>query len=340
MYAFGPRFGPMRLSHEDETRFACMHALLLPGVMPGQDTRGTIKGRVTDPSGAVVPGASVIVTNVAMGTKTTVTTNQDGYYQALFLNPGNVPDRSGGPQGFKKAVRDKVEVRVADRLEINIRSEIGASEQTVTVTAEAAAAEHRIGFAGHGSGRQARRGPAALLRQPFPADRPVRRRDFQRQRPPGPSVRADPHRQFLDGRNQRQPERHHDRRRARPPPPPMPIEVTASYVPPTDIVQEFKVQTSTFDAQFGQTQGGVTNISIKSGTNNFHGSVNYSLPAPQFLGQRFFPEQGRHAAPGLPVQPLGRLLQRPGAHPESLQRQEQDLLPVRLRGHSRFAPAA
>ena len=49
--------------------------------------------------------------------------------------------------------------------------------------------------------------------------------------------------------------------------------MTASYVPPTDIVQEFKVQTTTFDAQFGQTQGGVTNISIKSGTNNFHGSV-------------------------------------------------------------------
>ena len=78
-------------------------------------------------------------------------------------------------------------------------------------------------------------------------------------------------------------------------------EVTASYVPPTDIVQEFKVQTTTFDAQFGQTQGGVTNISIKCGTNNFHGSAELLLPAPQFLGQRLLPEQGRHAAPGLPL---------------------------------------
>ena len=50
--------------------------------MPAQDTRGTIKGRITDPSGAVVPGAAVVVTNTAMGTKTTLTTNQDGYYQA------------------------------------------------------------------------------------------------------------------------------------------------------------------------------------------------------------------------------------------------------------------
>ena len=72
-------------------------------------------------------------------------------------------------------------------------------------------------------------------------------------------------------------------------------QVTASYVPPTDIVQEFKVQTATFDAQFGQTQGGVTNISIKTGTNAFHGSADYSFPAAEFLGQRLLPEQDRHA---------------------------------------------
>src|SRR5260370_11290801 len=65
-------------------------------------------------------------------------------------------------------------------------------------------------------------------------------------------------------------------------------QVTASYVPPTDIVQEFKVQTGTFDAQFGQTQGGVTNISIKSGTNQFHGTANYSFQRPSFWANDFF----------------------------------------------------
>ena len=50
-------------------------------------------------------------------------------------------------------------------------------------------------------------------------------------------------------------------------------QVIASYVPPSDIVQEFKVQTATFDAQFGNTEGSVTSISIKSGTNKFHGSA-------------------------------------------------------------------
>jgi hypothetical protein len=50
-------------------------------------------------------------------------------------------------------------------------------------------------------------------------------------------------------------------------------EVIASYVPPTDITQEFKVQTATYDAQFGNTEGGVTSIAIKSGTNNLHGTA-------------------------------------------------------------------
>jgi hypothetical protein len=71
-------------------------------------------------------------------------------------------------------------------------------------------------------------------------------------------------------------------------------QVIASYVPPTDIVQEFKVQTATFDAQFGQTQGGVTNISIKAGTNQFHGTAYYSFYRKEFSANDFYNNlQGR-----------------------------------------------
>ena len=67
-------------------------------------------------------------------------------------------------------------------------------------------------------------------------------------------------------------------------------EVIATYVPPSDMVQEFRVQTATFDAQFGNTEGGVTSMSIKSGTNRFHGSAYYfaepsSLGANDFFGK-------------------------------------------------------
>ncbi|HEV3202440.1 MAG TPA: carboxypeptidase-like regulatory domain-containing protein, partial [Bryobacteraceae bacterium] len=100
-----------------------------------QDTRGTITGRIADPSGAVVPGASVAVTNVAMGTRATFKTNQDGYYQAPLLMPGTYQIEVT-VAGFKKGVRDGIEVRVADRLEVNFALEIGSSELSVTVTGE------------------------------------------------------------------------------------------------------------------------------------------------------------------------------------------------------------
>jgi hypothetical protein len=65
-------------------------------------------------------------------------------------------------------------------------------------------------------------------------------------------------------------------------------EVIASYVPPADIIQEFKVQTATFDASFGQTEGGVTNISIKSGTNDLHGTAYYNKMVPALFANDYF----------------------------------------------------
>jgi hypothetical protein len=260
--------------------------LLLTGVMPGQDTRGTINGKITDPSGAVVPGASVVVTNVAMGIKTTVTANQDGYYQALFLNPG-VYQIEAVAQGFKKALRDRIEVRVADKLEINMTLEIGASEQSVTITAEAPLLNTES--ASLGTVVDAKR----VADLPVSYGNPFLLIGLSAGVTYNGSVRLD--RPFepthivnfsmggtsgllnditIDGAPTTS--------RANP------NQVTASYVPPTDIVQEFKVQTATFDAQFGQTQGGVTNISIKSGTNNLHGSVSYGFQRPSFWANDFF----------------------------------------------------
>ena len=85
---------------------------------------------VRHPSGAVIPGASVVVTNTATGLRSQLKANQDGYYQASFLPPGSY-QVDAVAQGFKKAIRETVEVRVADRLEINFALEIGASEQSV-----------------------------------------------------------------------------------------------------------------------------------------------------------------------------------------------------------------
>src|SRR6185295_2722137 len=92
-------------------------------------------GRVTDQSGAVIPGAQVLVTNPAMGFKTDLTTNADGIYRAPLLSPGKYQIEVT-LQGFKKAIRNDVEVRVADRIDVSISLEIGASETSVTVSSE------------------------------------------------------------------------------------------------------------------------------------------------------------------------------------------------------------
>jgi hypothetical protein len=68
-----------------------------------------------DPSGAVIPGAQVLVTNAAMGFKTDLTTNADGIYRAPLLSPGKYQIEVT-LQGFKKAVRDDVDLRTGDTL--------------------------------------------------------------------------------------------------------------------------------------------------------------------------------------------------------------------------------
>ena len=270
-------------------------ALFAGGVIRAQDTRGTITGRITDPSGAVIPSATVVVTNDAMGTKVQQQTGQDGYYHAAFLTPGTYKIEVTAA-GFKKLVQDAVEVRVADRLEINLTLEVGLSEQSITVTAEVPLMNTES--ASMGTVVDSRR----VASLPVSYGNPFLLIGLSAGVTYNGSIRLD--RPFepthivnfsmggisgllnditIDGAPTT------SRANA--------LQVTASYVPPTDIVQEFKVQTATFDAQFGQTQGGVTNISIKSGTNQFHGDARYSFQRPSFWANDFFNNKAGVARP-------------------------------------------
>lgn len=259
--------------------------LLIAGSVWSQDTKGTITGRVTDPSGSVIPGAKVMVTNAAMGTKSALTTNAEGIYQAAALSPGAYQVEVTS-QGFKKSIR-AVEVRVADRLDVSITLEIGASEQSVTVSTETALLSTESASLGTVVDSKRVADLPLSYGNPFlligltagvtfngsvRLDRPFEPTHIVNFSMGG--TRGNLNDVTIDGAPATATANA--------------FEVTASYVPPTDIVQEFKVQTNTFDAQFGQTQGGVTNISIKSGTNNFHGSVNYSFQRPGFWANDFF----------------------------------------------------
>jgi hypothetical protein len=114
--------------------FACLAmAALLAAPAAAQDARGTITGTVRDASGGVIPGATVTITNSAMGTTVTVVTNEQGLFTAPFLIPGAYRV-TAELSGFKKSARD-VQLRIADRLELDLGLEAGISE-TVNVTAD------------------------------------------------------------------------------------------------------------------------------------------------------------------------------------------------------------
>jgi hypothetical protein len=252
----------------------------------GQDARGTITGTVTDSSKAVVPGASVTVTNVAMGTSTATTTNEDGAFQALFLIPGTYRV-AVELSGFKKYVRENVEVRIADRLQLEITLDIGGTVEEVTVSADTALLE--TSTASLGSVIDARR----ISELPTPHGDPYALIGLAAGVSYTGSMRLD--RPFepthivgyaMDGTRGNRSDLTIDG---------VPStatanasEVIASYVPPADMVQEFKVQTATFDASLGNTEGGVTNLSIKSGTNQLRGSIYFMKTPPSLFANDFF----------------------------------------------------
>ncbi len=101
----------------------------------GQTGNGSISGRITDPTGAVIAGASVSIQNSATNVRQTTETNPEGRFSVTNLIPGTY-SVTAAHQGFRTVERDNVLLRVGDRLSLDIPLEIGASAERVTVTAE------------------------------------------------------------------------------------------------------------------------------------------------------------------------------------------------------------
>ena len=99
-----------------------------------QEFRGSISGRVTDPSGATVPGSQVTVTNSATNVSSSVTTNEDGVYSVLYLAPGQYKVVAE-MRGLKKLLRT-VEVRVGDKLTLDFPLEVGSVTESVNIATE------------------------------------------------------------------------------------------------------------------------------------------------------------------------------------------------------------
>lgn len=233
-----------------------------------QEFRATISGHVFDASGAAMPSIPVRAINIGTNEAASASTTSQGVYTLPLLKPG-VYRITVEAAGFKKYVRENVELNVGDNLGVDISMEVGQATESVTVSGEALTLETEN--ADHGLVIDEKRVTELPLnaRNPFMLALLAPGVTFNGnqiyQRPFDNGAIAD---WVVNGGLDRKNEFLLDG---------APNNAQAggnniAYVPPVDAVQEFKIQTNSFDAQYGKTAGGIMNVSLKSGSNQLHGT--------------------------------------------------------------------
>jgi hypothetical protein len=274
----------------------CLLGFLLSGLTAAgvlaQEFRGTVTGLVTDASTGRLPGVAVTATNVATNVASTTVTNTEGNYTIPYLIPGKYTVKAE-LSGFKKVVREDVEVRIGDRLALDFSMALGAIEETVVVIAQSPLLE--MGSASSGQVIDEKRISMMPLSDgnPFVLSRLVPgvafTGDLKFSRPfdnAGTSgINADGasggNEFTLDGS------------------PNMASGRRVAFVPPAGAVQQFKVGTASFDAADGHTAGAVVNVTLKSGTNSLKGESYYYLRRDELSATDFFVKKSGDAKPDL-----------------------------------------
>jgi hypothetical protein len=236
--------------------------LLSLGNVFAQGTLGALTGTVLDPSGAAVPGATIVVTNTATNTQWNIKSSSAGYYR-LPVPPGTYR-LEAAIEGFKKAVADNIVVPVAQVVTIDLTLQVGSKAESVTVTSEAplltpSTAEVGASFTPlefqtlpiqlSDGGRQ----PQSFIFNSLPG---AVGDEYQGSINGGQEFS---HQILIDGVTIGR----YD----------MSGGGMAEFSPGTDAIGEFKVQQTNYSAEFGDSGGAIVNFSLKSGTNQFHGTA-------------------------------------------------------------------
>jgi hypothetical protein len=111
-------------------------ALCLVPLTMGQSGRGTLTGVVKDATGAVVPKAEIVLTNIETGVETKTVTTDAGVYRIPYVPPGKYRV-AASLTGFKTAVQQNVEIHVTGSVTVDFVMEVGQLSETVTVTSQA-----------------------------------------------------------------------------------------------------------------------------------------------------------------------------------------------------------
>lgn len=238
-------------------------SLVFVGTLFGQGERATLNGTITDPNGAVVPGASVAATNVGTNVEFKATTTEAGVYRLPYL-PAGTYKIAASATGFRTSLAENVVLSVAQTLTVNLRLELGQVTEQVTVAAEAPLIETGSAEIGrYVTKREFDTWPVAV------GDGRRQLQSFIFRSLPGTtggewqgSINGGQqysHEILIEG---------------------MPLGrfdlqggSNNEFSPSAEAVSEFKLQTGTMGAQYGGGQTAVANFAIKSGTNQLHGSA-------------------------------------------------------------------
>ena len=250
--------------------------LLLPAALLAQADLASVTGVVTDSAGGFMPGVAITVRNLETSALRNVKTTQSGDYVIAGLPPGSY-ELIAEAAGFRKYHRNRIVLEVGQILRDDITMQIGALAESVEVTAEVAPINTERGAS-----------VGEVIAQREIQELPLMDRDFmdlaflvpgvveKAEGGNGSSItangaRADNTNMYVDGFSNR------DSRRG-----------IANSRPNVDAVQEFKMETSGYSAEYGRLAGGVVGMALRSGTNKLRGALFQSLRNKVLDARGFF----------------------------------------------------
>jgi hypothetical protein len=277
--------------------FVCTLCILNRPTVAQISGTGALTGIVTDPSGAVIAGATVTATNIGTGQVRTGTTDASGIYKFSLLPPGNY-SVTFSAQGFKTVEVPSVTVSVTENATLNRTLEIGAQSQSVTVQAEAQTIQTQNATVG------------TLVGSKEVTSLPLSSRNYTQILDLSPGVvsnvasatawgngtqdvnvngsNADQNNYQMDGASV---VNYGSGAAAQ----------SGNYapvgIPNPDSIQEFKIQTSQYDASYGRNPGASVNVVTKGGTNEFHGAV-WEFNRNNFFNANDFFLKNQELSPG------------------------------------------
>ena len=254
-----------------------------------QDSRGMIFGRVLDPQGNPIPGASIAVTNVRTNITSTMQTNETGYYEASLLVSGTYQVSASAP-GLKRSVRQGIELNLGAHVPIDVRLEIGSVNEEVTVNASSPLIETDTVSTGRLLDNR------NLNDLPLANNNPVLLAVYSAGVQERGGYRTNSHRAAsvvgtlvytagnVGGRSNTDSSNDYQLDGL----PNVGASRRMAYLPHTDSIEQFKVETSNLDASVGFSSGITLSMMTKAGTNDLHGALSWQHMQQGWNATQFF----------------------------------------------------